>query len=783
MATARRTQNKARTRSTSSPTKKFVKRGLVVVTTLVFLSAVGGMAFMFKSVNDVGPLVDHIAEHLKEYNSKPSIIYSADHVKLYEVYPISSDPVNVSSLPKHVTQAVLAAEDKRFYEHPGVDYMGMGRVVKKFVSRSDNVPGGSTITMQLAKKLFSASERKVQRKIQDIAIAIQLEKRYTKDQILELYLNQIYYGEQAYGLNAAAEIYFGKKAEDLDLAEAAMIARCIRTPSKENPVKNYQLANENKIVVLDTMKAEGWISETEYEKAKAEKPKVKGLAHQKFSKTSSAPYFVAAVKRELDRMGININEGGYSITTTIDTGLQTSAEEEVERVVSRADRVNVGAFICMDGQGRILAEVGGRNFSKNQYSYTTQSLLQPGSSFKSFIYSEALKENRINEDSEISNEKFTFKAKGAPDYTPKNHGGYGGMVSLYSAFTRSINVPAVRTLMDLTPESAMANIKEDFGFKSRLRPVPSAALGSNEVRMNEMLEAYSVFLLDGVRVHPYRIKEISGPTGDLIYQGKAEAVSTRIGPEVCKVMDNLMRGVVTNGTGFNAAECPEARGKTGTTNNGKSGWFCGYAKGIVGIAWAGREALSKKTKHWDLQPLDEFGNDVAAPFWGRIMRDATAKFGSDVKPDLNVQPGDDGSRHKRKTEEPADNNEEPPINDSNNEPSDNGKVVVNPGTGDTTEPPKNGDGQTDPLKDPASTIPPKQELPATEPKKPKDDKVKKPTKPSDNEMVEVEVCADSGLLATRYCPETVNKSVAKNKRPRKHCTLHKAPDEGGGGLK
>ena len=762
----------------SSPLVKFLKRSLAIGLSLILFAIIGLVLYMGNSVKAVESMVDNIGDHLREHNSKPSIIFSADHKKLYEVYPISSEPVNVSSLPPHVIRAVLAAEDKRFYEHPGVDYMGIGRVLKKFVSGSDKTGGGSTITMQLAKKLFSASELNVQRKIQDISIAIQLEKRYTKDQILELYLNQIYYGEQAYGLNAAAEIYYGKKAEDLDLAEAATIARCIQSPSRVNPVKNYQLADDNKNHVLTIMKEEGWITESEFEKAKEEKPKVKGLSKQKLSKTYRAPYFVASVKRELEKMGININEGGYSITTTLDSDLQESAEASVNSVVRSSGRVNVGAFICMDSQGRVLADVGGRDFSKNQFSYTTQSPLQPGSSFKSFVYSEALKDNFISEYSEISNEKLIWRpSKSDRPYIPKNHGGYGGTVDLYSAFIHSINVPAVRTFQSMGMKYAVDHITEDFGFKSKIVPYPATALGSNVVKMQEMLEAYSVFMMDGKRVIPRRIKEITAGNGELVFQGKMDYVSTRLGPEVCKVMDNMMRGVVTSGTGRNAADCPEARGKTGTTNDGKSGWFCGYSKGIVGIAWAGREEYNRKRNRWYLQPLDEYGNDVAAPIWGRIMSRATEKFGSDVRPDLGVRP-EEGSRRRKKTEEEVANNEEPPVEDANTPATDPETPATAPGSSDQ-DPLKVDDGTIGPPKVPPGENPIKLNPTETEPRKPKDDKTKKPDKSPDSE-IEVEVCADSGLIATRYCPETINKKLSKSKRPKKRCTFHKAPDEGGG---
>ncbi len=734
---------------------------------------------MGNSIRAVEPLVDRIGEHLKEYNSTPSIIYSANHIKLQEIHPIYEEPVNLPDLPKHVTQAVLAAEDKRFYEHSGVDPWSALRIGKNIVTGEKNVTGGSTITMQLAKKLFSASERKFSRKVQDIAIAIQLEKRYTKDQILELYLNQIYYGEQAYGLNAAAMIYFGKKAEKLDLAEAAMIARCIRTPSKENPVKNYQLADSNKIQVLKTMLEEKWISETEFQKASDEKPKLRSRLHSIFVKTYRAPYFVAAVRRDLEKMGINISEGGYSITTTLDSDLQKEAEESVSRSVRRTGS-NVGAFICMDSQGRILADVGGRDFSKNQYSYTTQSTLQPGSSFKSFIYAEALKDQRIGEDSELSNEMFEWKPKGGAKYVPKNHGRYGGTVSLTNAFIHSINVPAVRTFYEGGMGPTVDHIKEDFGFTSRILPVPSIALGACDVHMQEMLEAYSVFMLDGKRVKPYRIREIRDPNGLVAFQGKMDFVSTRIDPDTCHIMDKLMRGVVLHGTGYNAQSCPDAHGKTGTTNNGKSGWFCGYAKGVVGIAWAGREFYDKKRKRWFLHDQNEFGNDVAAPFWADAMSAATKKYGSDVRPDFSGKSDEVKPRHKPRDEDIVSNNEEPPLQDEgNNSPVDENKPAIAPGTNDQDSL-KAGEGPTGPLKDPASETKPKPDNPGTEPKKPKDDRPKPREKSAEEDTVEVEVCADSGLLVTRYCPETINKKFLKSKRPKRRCALHRAPDEGGG---
>ena len=776
MGTVRRTLKKAKTKPASTPLVKFLKRGLLVGGAAGFIGIAASVGFMIKKIQDVAPLVDHIGDRIKEYNSKPSKIYSTNGKLLYEISPVYREPVVLSTLPNHVKYAILAAEDKRFYEHSGFDPFSIKRVFS-------GAGGGSTITMQLAKKLFSASEHTLDRKVQDVSIAINLEKRYTKDQILELYINQIYYGEQAYGLNAAAEIYFGKKAEDLDIAEAAMIARCIRLPSSQNPVKNYQKANENKIVVLDTMREEKWITDDEYEKAKQEKPKVKGFSKQKFSHVYAAPYFVAAVKRDLEKMGYNISQGGYTITTTLDTDIEDAAEKSIQKHVVEDSEANVGAFLAMDSEGRVLADVGGRDHSKNQYSFTTQSPLQPGSSFKSFVYAEALKEGIISEGSEISNEKLIIpQGRGIPSYEPKNHGGYGGTVTLDRAFALSINVPAVRTFVQLGVGKAADQIKEDFGFDSEIKHFPAAALGASEVKGIEMLEAYSVFMLDGKRVHPYRIKEVDDPSGNIVYQGRMEFVNTRIGPEVTQTMDKLMRDVVEWGTGTRAAECPDAHGKTGTTNEGKSVWFCGYAKGVVGIAWAGKQHYDKKRKQFLLSAMpDSYGGDVAAPVWADAMNAAISKYGSDVKPDFSKHPESSEMRHKKSEDTPDSNNEPQPEDDNNVAPDVN--TPVSPGTTDPDQL-RTGDGTANPpAKDPASspgngdTPPPK---PDTIPKPKDKPKTTTRTTTEESDYVEVEVCADSGLLATRYCPETINKKFPKNRRPKRHCTVHKAPDEGGG---
>jgi penicillin-binding protein 1A len=786
-------------KATRPPFVRFLKRAFVVLFLLVAVGVIFGMSFLMSNVKAVESLVDNMGDKIQQYNSKPSKIMSADGKVLYEIRPIYRENVSLNQIPKAMQQAIVAAEDKRYYDHDGVDYWGLARASVNMVKDRSPSGGGSTIPMQLAKRLFSASEVTMKRKIQDISIAIQMSKKFSKDEILEMYLNQVFYGEQAYGIAAAAEMYFDKPVEKLSIAECAMLARCVRQPSTENPVKNYAKADENKKIVLKLMFDEGMITEDQYEKAVKERPVVVKQEGAKGGRIRAAPYFTASVLRQLKEREIDLSQGGYLVNTTIDLNLQNTAEEAVKRVIrwNRGKGVNAGAFIACDSEGRVIVDVGGLNYRQNKYSRTTQSQMQPGSSFKAFIYAEALKEGVIGEYSNISNAKLKLPGKSAREpYVPRNsHGGYGGSPSLWSAFTQSINVPAVRTYQSLGFKHGAQVITDDFGFSSKLEPYAPLALGASVVRPIEMAEAYSVFMLDGKRVKPYSIKEVIAPDGQTIYQGGVSFTTTRIGPEVCRIMDKLFRGVVTSGTGKAAGVVDEAKGKTGTTNGGKAVWFCGYAKGIVGIAWAGSEYYDRRRNQWLDRPMPEsFGGDVAAPIWAQVMQVAITKYGSDVKPDFGVQAADETERRRERRsrrddeqENQTDEDRVQPIRD--NEPDEEPDRGKKPNNNDTVPPLRDEDVATDPASNPDATNPgsgerdkPDSGKPLEKPKdKPKDKPRDKPKPSNDDDDVSVDVCADSGLLANSYCPETITRKYSKSRRPRSRCKLHKAPDEGSGG--
>lgn len=771
----------SRRKGQATPWVKALKRVFVAFFMVLLIGVPCVLAYVMSTVRAVEPLVENVSEKIQTYNSKPSQILTADGKLLYEVKPVIRESISLSEVPKQVQQAFLAAEDKRFWEHSGVDPIGLMRASLNLVKAGGVNGGGSTITMQLAKRLFSASQVTMQRKVQDISIAIQLEKKYTKEQILELYLNQVFYGEQAYGIAAACQIYFGKKVSELTLAEAAMLARCVRLPSTENPVKNYQKANENKIIVLRTMLEEGWITQSEFDEAKAEKPKVRKRAPLGGGRIYAAPYFTAMVLQELRQKGIELNEGGYLVTTTLDSQLQAEAEKAVENRIrwNRGRGVNTAAFLAIDSEGRILVDVGGVNFRQNRLSRTSQGDgLQPGSAFKPFVYAEAIKEGLLGEYSTVSNEKLTIKGYGAggKGYTPRNsHGGYGGRYSLRTALAQSLNVPAVRTFQELGFKRGADLISEDFGFdRDDIQGVPSTALGTCQVKMTEVAEAYSVFMLNGKRVTPYRIKEVVSPDGSILMTGRMQYISTRLGSEVCQSIDNLLQAVVTEGTGTGARGISEARGKTGTTQEGKSVWFCGYAKGIVGICWAGNERFVKKRNWWVLSPMpDSFGGDVCAPLWADAMGPIINKFGSDVKPDFSVVSESREPRRKKQEEEPV------PEDDQSPTLRDEGDPVAPDDTAKPTRDPASNPGETPVELDPGESKPPvESEPPKTTPEKKKRDKPE-----TDDSEVTVEVCADSGQLAGTYCPVTVPRKYKNSKRPRSKCRLHKAPSEGGDGTR
>jgi len=750
---------------------KWLKITFLVGLCLASAGALFVVSILFNASEDAKKALNGLESKIQAFNSRPTRIYSADGKLLYEVQPEYRERIALSEVPEHVRNAILAAEDHRFYQHEGVDYVGLGRAVVTNFRDRRSTQGGSTITMQLAKRLYSASEKSIQRKVQDIAIAIEMERQKSKDEILEMYLNQVYFGERAYGIAAAADIYFGKKVSDLTISEAAMLARCVQRPSQVNPVRNPQLAEDNRKVVLQKMREENMISERDYRDALASKPKVRKAGSYGSARIYRAPYFVTSILAQLD--DLPLKEGGYEIFTTLDSQLQKVAEAEVRDIVAKNRWRNVrnAAFVLMDRDGRILAYVGGADFDRNKVDVVSRGLgKQPGSSFKPIVYATALNKGKLSEYDSVSNAKVRIKTGPGTYYEPKNSGGgSGGSMSLQRAFSASVNLPAVNTLLSLGETDQTGQVYKtgakvvvetavkDFGFKSSLAPYASLALGSSNVKLVEMAEAYSVFMLRGRRAVPFTMTRVVGPDGELVPRTMGrQIVSTGIKPEVCDVIDRLMRLVVTGGTGRAASGVPEARGKTGTTNSNVDAWFCGYSQGLIGIAWIGNE-VEIRPGVWVPRPMSSavYGGTVTVEMWAAIMKEAFGRFG--------VQLGDVARPAPPPEEKPEEN--VPNLRPDEDIPEEDVPPVVpeDPASGGTKPPTVPPD---DPLKGP------------TEPTTP----VNPPTTPKPNQEdaeVDVEICADSGAVATPYCNETITKRFKASARPKQRCPIHKANGDGG----
>ncbi|MHB8635807.1 MAG: transglycosylase domain-containing protein [Fimbriimonadaceae bacterium] len=742
-------------------------------------------------LNEAETLMPGIESKLQALKVPPSQILTADGKVLYQVSAEFRESVPISAVPQRVRDAMVEAEDRRFYEHHGVDLFGIARAVTFGAKEGKVSQGASTITMQLAKRLHSLGEKTYQRKLMDMAIAEKMEDEWSKDHILELYLNQVYFGSGAYGIEAASEVYFGKKVGELTLGEAAMLARCVRRPGDETPFLNYDKAEFNRNVVLKSMLDDQKITQAQYDQASNEDDK-KRLApeHHDFNgRVDLAPYVVTAALKELHEQypAIHLADGGYRVYTNIDWDMQRATERAVHRVVQQNARagVNNAAFVLMDGQGRITSLVGGANFRKNQFNTITQGHRQPGSSFKPIVYATAFALGKLDLDSTISNARLDYVDPSTGRlWQPRNDNGrYGGSVSVRSAVAWSINVAAARTALDVGIGNVVSFAKDVFGFESELPEYPALALGACDVSPLEMAQAYSVFMLRGNRATPFLIDKIESADGSLVGSSDPVIAHNVLNPAVCDDIDTLLRGVVTNGTGTRAGVVPNARGKTGTTSSNKDAWFCGYANGLIGIGWVGNEQYSRALKAYVPRPMSRsaFGGTVTAPFWADVEGAAYAKFHDRYAGGVNSPPTDrrDAQAPKAAAVDPATIDPALPVDpkaptpdgspDQKNLPqtSDPTAVVSGPGHGASLNPEAD---LPPPPPDPTLAQPePLRHAPAPVRASPRPAIHRAP---KEVQYVEVEICADSGELATDYCPETVTRRFVKGQQPKKKCHIH-----------
>ena len=618
--------------------------------TLLFLGLGLGAAWgTWRNVCSDCPSIAQIQTFEPQQASK---LYSHDGRLLAELGIERRTPVSINALPEYVPAAFVSVEDKRFYNHRGIDPRGFARaVVGVLTGQSGNTGGGSTITQQLARNMFETSVDArirsgwglVVRKIKELQVAFALERAYSKDQILEAYINEINYAHGWYGIQTAARNYFGKNATDLNPAEAALLAAIPNLPEYYSPIRNPANAERRRALVLRRMVDQGVIPVGDFERyANAPIPTERAVAGG-----SVAPYFEEWVRIILDdRFGSKLYTAGMNIYTTLDVPMQWAAETSMQEGwagiearpgfshityqaykdslaagVALPDSITYveGLFVALDPwTGSVRAMIGGRDFGLSKFNRATQALRQAGSGFKPFVYTSAIA-SRIPPTYVIIDGPWTTMQADGTEWRPSNYDGrFEGPMTIRTGLMKSQNMIAIKLGQEIGLEG-VAQTARRMGIRSEIERFPSTAIGAVEVRPLEMAEAYSTFANQGTKVRPFPILRVEDAQGRILWDPQPERTEV-LDPLVARIMISMLQGVVAGGTGYNAirvgAGLPyevAAGGKTGTTNDGTDIWFNGFTPNLLATVWFG---LDRPQEIWP----NATGAGAPAPVWGNFMR-------------------------------------------------------------------------------------------------------------------------------------------------------------------
>jgi penicillin-binding protein 1A len=477
-------------------------------------------------------------------------------------------------IPPEMRAAMIAVEDKRFRSHVGVDPIGIARSVKVRIDTGHWRQGGSTITQQLARNIFLTNTRTFGRKLKEIVLALALERKFSKDQILELYLNRVYFGGGAYGIDAASRRFFGHGADHLSLGEAAIVAGLVKAPSNYSPTADVEAARERSGVVLQTMVDNGFISPATAASFDPAKVRI-----QQTTNNNSVRYFTDWALPQLDTL-IDETSDPIDVWTTLDPGMQTVADRSIR---ANAPAGTQGALVAIDRDGAVRAMVGGKDYVDSIYNRATQATRQPGSAFKLFVYLTAL-ESGMKPTDTIVDEPVTING-----WTPRNSTRTNlGPVTLREAFSRSINTISAKIGAQLG-FSTIADMARRFGISTPISTFPSMVLGTSDVRLIDMTRAFASVANKGVAVSPYGIRKVITADGRLLYQREPSEERVLVAPWVAAEMTDLLQSAVLSGTGRAAQIGRPVAGKTGTTTSNKDGWFIGFSSGLTTGVWMGRD--------------------------------------------------------------------------------------------------------------------------------------------------------------------------------------------------
>ena len=584
----------------------------ILTTTALFLA--GFVAFNLY-LSSLPPI-----ENLEDF--KPNIVtkfYSQDGevIKTFTAY--TYDKVDLANVPDKLKEALIATEDKNFYKHGGYDIFGIIRSSIQNVIARHAVQGASTLTQQLARILFLSNERTLTRKIKEIEVAARIEKTISKDQILEMYLNNVYLGAGAYGVSAASKIYFNKKLNQLTLPELALIAGLPQAPSVYNPYNSKELAIQRRNQVLKRMLTMKYITQDEYEKAI--KADVVLSSVPQIYTTNKAPYFSDYVVKEMQKLGFSetdIIHGGYKVITTLDSKAQAVANESILRnmkawgLTNKSQQAAVFSFSPVDG--RILVYAGGKNYGESQYDRVTQSIRAPGSAFKPIVYAAAM-EKGITPNDLIDDSPITIG-----NWSPHNSSHkYRGKIPVYKALMISSNVCAARIIQEVGIRTVI-QLARVLGITTPIEYDYTISLGSNGVKMFEFVRAYGAFANGGYIVQPYAIERIEDSRGRVLYRAGKTKSSHQLSLKTAAEMTAMMKTVIISGTGTAANIGKPAAGKTGTTDEYKDAYFIGYTPDVVTGVWVGDDNNKK------INGL--YGGTVPAKIWKDVMTSATRDMGS-----------------------------------------------------------------------------------------------------------------------------------------------------------
>lgn len=564
-------------------------------------------------------------ERMKSTQTGQTIVVRAsDGSEIVTLGPSYGRWVPYERIPQTLKDAMISVEDRRFRDHWGVDPIGIVRSVMVRIQSGHWRQGGSTITQQLARNIFLNNSRTFDRKIREALLAMAIEQKFTKDQVLELYLNKVYFGGGAYGVDSAARKFFGHSGEQLSLAEAAIIAGLVKAPSHYSPTADATAAVDRAKVVVQTMQEAGKITPAQ---AAATDFKTIKLADEQGQ--NSARYFTDWVLPQLDLL-LPDNDQPIEVWTTLDPNAQRAATDAIQANVPKGAQ---GALVSLDRDGAVLAMVGGTDYVTSNYNRAVNSVRQPGSAWKLFVYLAAL-EAGYTPDAKVKDEPVTIDG-----WSPRNSGGtYAGEIDVRSAFAYSKNTVAAQ-LGNEVGFGAVAQMARRFGITTPINTMPSMVLGSSDVRVIDMVRAFAAVQAKGTAVTPYGIRKITSTEGEVLYSHRPDPAQQLVPNFVAAGITDLLQSAVSIGTGRAAQIGRPVAGKTGTTSSNKDGWFLGFSSGITTGVWMGRD---------DARAVPGLqGGTAPARAFAAYMKVATArrppeKFDTDLKlPQWQLEPDDE----------------------------------------------------------------------------------------------------------------------------------------------